>query len=82
MYFISKVFQELQAILKKKNTDKISGCTNYFLSTKIQVHSMMPPWLGVCQKFDFSVMINNSTKKNCDDMLIFLPCQNEVTPSL
>ena len=80
MFFIFKVFQGLWVILK--NADKVSGYTNYFWSTKIQVHLMMPSWLGVLQKFDFSVMINNSEKKNVITCFFFLSCQNEGTPSL
>ena len=45
VFFIFKVFQELQVILK--NADKIPGYANYFRSTKIQVHLMMPSWIGV-----------------------------------
>ena len=70
MFFIVKVFQELKVILK--NVDKISCCTNYFWSANIRVHLMIPSWLGVCQKFDFSIMINSSAKTSCNDMLVFL----------
>ena len=79
MFFIFEVLQELWVILK--NAGKVSGYTNYFWSTKIQVHLMMPSWLGVLQKFDFSVMINNSEKKMWWHAF-FLSCQNEGTPGL
>ena len=80
MFFIFKLFSRLQGILE--NADKISICTNCIWSTKFHVHLMMPSWLGARQKLDFSVMINNSAKKNCDCMLISLSCQNEGSASL
>ena len=80
MLFIFKAFSRQQAILEI--ADKFPVCTNYVWSTKIHVHLMMPSWLGARQKLDFSVMINNSAKKNCDDILISLSCQNESSPSL